>query len=127
MGGRMARFITLAKFHDTGELKLGDLVDDVGGALTGDTIDGELVDVYLTLGGFDLVVVAEMGGRESAAAFACLLREMAGGDTMTLTTLDVAAIDQAMPQARDAVGRPAVGRPAVGRGDRTPNPQEADG
>src|SRR3954452_279431 len=117
MGGPVAPFITLATFNegaDASDSSLDAQLKKITAALAAEAIAGELVDIYPTLGAFDLVVITEIPTADGAAAFGRALRELSRGTSVTLTAVEPKTVDAAAAPMRELM-RPAVGRPAVGR------------
>jgi uncharacterized protein with GYD domain len=117
----MARFITLAKLDGRGKMasqELSDVFDKLKDAMAADA-SGGVVEMYSTLGAFDLVVISEADTAERAAAFARAVSEVTGGTVTTLTAVEPKATDDALARVSAELGRPGVGRPGVGRGTRS--------
>ena len=76
-------------------------------------INASLLDIYWTLGAFDVVIVFETASGEHAAAAALALATQLGIGTTTLTAFDTTALQRIM----DASGYGAHGYGAHGEAD----------
>ena len=107
----MPRYITLANLGNEGDSRtVASQVVRLEKLLQSPSINGSVVDVYATLGVFDIVVVSEIADADRAGAFAAGVRDVLNGSTVTLTALDVAQVDRALAVVREEIPRPAIGR-----------------
>src|SRR6478609_6124701 len=95
----MPRFITLVSLApgtDDGSASVAALTETLRALLQHGDINGMDATVYATLGDVDFVVVSEIADAQRAAAYGAVVREELDARTVTLTTLDIAGVDQAL-------------------------------
>jgi uncharacterized protein with GYD domain len=106
----MPTYVTLAEFTERGIEHVADspeLIDTANDAA--EAFDGELLDVYVTLGDYDVVMLSEFPDDESYAQFALTVAKAGDVSTESLTAFTAA-------EYRDVVAG-LVGQPAGPAGE----------
>lgn len=81
----MATFISLVTYTDQGIKAIKDAPKRVDGVrLLAKKLGGELGDLYLTMGGYDIVAFSEFPDAEAAAKFTLTLNSLGNVRTTTL-------------------------------------------